>query len=62
MRVGFYLVGNFDFFRGSRTTGVVSKKLGQKYVLIEMGTSYILIVYERNKRETVKMNIFEFGT
>ncbi|WP_412679475.1 DNA methyltransferase [Brevibacillus porteri] len=55
-------MGNFDFFRGSRTTGVVSKKLGQKYVLIEMGTSYILIVYERNKRETVKMNIFEFGT
>ncbi|WP_425622962.1 DNA-methyltransferase [Brevibacillus borstelensis] len=51
-----------DPFGGSGTTGVVSKKLGRKYILIEMGAPYIRIADERIKRETAQLSIFEFGT
>lgn len=52
----------FDPFGGSRTTGVVARKLGRKFLLIEMGPTYIEIAERRIQRETAQMNIFEFGT
>ncbi|WP_242466782.1 site-specific DNA-methyltransferase [Brevibacillus brevis] len=51
-----------DPFGGSGTTGVVAKKLGRKYVLVEMGSPYIQLAEKRIKRKTAQMNIFEFGT
>lgn len=51
-----------DPFGGSGTTGVVAKKLGRNYILIEMGPAYIDIANRRILRETAQMNIFEFGT
>ncbi|RAT95697.1 site-specific DNA-methyltransferase [Brevibacillus sp. Leaf182] len=52
----------FDPFMGSGTTGIVAKKLGRKFIGIEMNQEYIELAERRIKRETAQMNIFEFGT
>jgi DNA modification methylase len=52
----------FDPFMGSGTSGLVARKLGRKYIGIELNPQYIKIAESRIQKETAQMNIFEFGT
>ncbi|MGW9128091.1 DNA-methyltransferase [Paenibacillus chitinolyticus] len=52
----------FDPFMGSGTSGLVARKLGRKYVGIDLNPEYIKIAESRIRKETAQMNIFEFGT
>lgn len=51
----------FDPFGGSGTVAVASKKLGRKYLLIEMNPEYIETADKRIRKETAQMNFFELG-